>query len=211
LRQKARNGKNFNIYWTIRRKRYRKIDSKGGVRAVLPKQMAVTRIVIVEDERQTVDELRDHLELYGYETEVALTAPVGISIVEGRKMDIAIIGEDVREVSGLDILGKLKELDPYIKVVMMTGQQSKRYRSSLLKSGAQGVLAQPLDKAASLAVIEGVLKRSLSGGKKKRKRTVQAKKTAKVKARARTKAKPKATKKAKKKVVKKAKKKVKKI
>jgi DNA-binding NtrC family response regulator len=129
-------------------------------------------------------------------------------------MDIAIIGEDVREVSGLDILGKLKELDPDIKVVMMTGQTSKRYRSSLLKSGAQGVLAQPLDKAAALAVIEGVLKRSLSGGKRKRKRAVRAKKTVKVKVRARTKAKPKATKKtakkAKKKVVKKAKKKVKK-
>jgi DNA-binding response OmpR family regulator len=181
--------------------------------------MAITRIVIVEDERQTVDELRDHLELYGYETEVALTVPVGVSIVEGRKMDIAIIGEDVREVSGLDILGKLRELDPDIKVVMMTGQKSKRYRSSLLKSGAQGVLAQPLDKAAALAVIEGVLKRSLSGARKRSKRTVRAKKTAKVKARARTKAKPKATKpkatkktakKAKKKVVKKAKKKVKK-
>lgn len=178
----------------------------------MSEQMAVTRIVIVEDERLTVDELRDHLELYGYETEVALTAPVGVSIVEERKMDIAIIGENVREVSGLEILGKLRELDPDIKVVMMTGQKSKRYRSSLLKSGAQGVLAQPLDKAASLAVIEGVLKRSLSGGKKKRKRTVQAKKMAKVKARVLTKAKPKATKKtakkAKKKVFKKAKKKV---
>ena len=176
----------------------------------MPKQMAVTRIVIVEDERQTVDELRDHLELYGYETEVALTAPVGISIVEGRKMDIAIIGEDVREVSGLEILGKLKELDPDIKVVMMTGQKSKRYRSSLLKSGAQGVLAQPLDKAAALAVIEGVLKSPLSRGKRKRKRTVRAKKTAMVKSRARTKAKPKVEKKVTKKVVKKAKKKVKK-
>ncbi|MCP4366265.1 MAG: response regulator [Planctomycetes bacterium] len=176
----------------------------------MPKQMAVTRIVIVEDERQTVDELRDHLELYGYETEVALTASVGLGIIEERKMDVAIIGEDVREVSGLEILGKLRELDPDVKVVMMTGQKSKRYRSSLLKSGAQGVLGQPLDKASSLAVIEGVLKRSLSGGKKKRKRTVRAKKTAKVKARARTKAKPKATKKAAKKTAKKAKKKVKK-
>ncbi len=179
----------------------------------MPKQMAVTRIVIVEDERQTVDELRDHLELYGYETEVALTAPVGLGIIGERKMDVAIIGEDVREVSGLDILGKLRKIDPELKIVLMTDQKSKRYQATLLKSGAQGVLLQPLDKAAALAVIEGVLKSPLSGGKRKRKRkrTVRVKKTARVKSRARTKAKPKVIKKkATKKVVKKAKKKVKK-
>ncbi len=178
----------------------------------MPKHMAVTRIVIVEDERLTVDELRDHLELYGYETEVALTAPVGFGIIGERKMDVAIIGEDVREVSGLDILGKLRAIDPELKIVLMTDQKSKRYQATLLKSGAQGVLTQPLDKAAALAVIESVLKSSLSGGRKKRKRrrTVRAKKTARVKSRARTKAKPKVKKKATKKVVKKTKKKVKK-
>lgn len=159
--------------------------------------MTTTRILIIEDERQTVDELRDNLELYGYETEVALTVPVGFSIVEQRKMDLAVIGEEVHEVSGLDILKKLKELDAEIRVVMITSQRSKRYQASLLKSGAHGVLTQPLEKESSLKLIEGVVKTSLVPKRKKKKKAGK-------------KIRPKVKKKVKKKVTKKVKKKAKK-
>lgn len=159
--------------------------------------MTTTRILIIEDERQTVDELRDNLELYGYETEVALTVPVGFSIVEQRKMDLAVVGEEVHEVSGLDILKKLKELDAEIRVVMITSQRSKRYQASLLKSGAHGVLTQPLEKESSLKLIEGVVKTSLVPKRKKKKKAGK-------------KIRPKVKKKVKKKVTKKVKKKAKK-
>lgn len=146
-------------------------------------QMAIARILIIEDERQTVDELRDHLESCGYETEVALTAPVGISVLEERKMDLVVIGENVHEISGLDILSKLKELSPGLKAVMMTPQRSKRYQASLLRSGARGVLTQPLDKTASLRMIEGVIKGPVSAGKKRSR--VRARKKVRINLRAR--------------------------
>ncbi len=162
--------------------------------------MAKARILIIEDVRQTVDELRDHLELYGYETEVALTAPVGVSVVEQRQMDLAVVGENVHEISGLDILNKLRELAPELNIVLITAQKSKRYQASLLKSGAQGVLVQPLDKAESLALVEGVLKRSAKPARK-RKRAVRIKKKAKAKARPGVKIKSSASKKVTKKKV----------
>ncbi|MFQ5863571.1 MAG: response regulator [Candidatus Brocadiales bacterium] len=146
--------------------------------------MARARVLIVEDERQTVDELRDHLELHGYETEVALTVPVSVSIVEERMMDLAIIGEDVHEVSGLDILNKLKELAPGLKILMMTAQKSKRYQASLVRSGAQGVLTQPLDKLESLKLIKGVLKRPEVRVKKRKRVKVKVKKKVRVRAKA---------------------------
>lgn len=152
--------------------------------------MAIARILIIEDERQTVDELRDHLESYGYETEVALTAPVGVSVLEERKMDLVVIGEDVHEISGLDILSKLKELAPGLKAVLMTSQKSKRYQASLLKFGARGVLTQPLDKTASLILIEGVLKGPVSAGKKRSR--IHAKKKTNINPRARAAARSKA-------------------
>ena len=152
--------------------------------------MAIARILIIEDERQTVDELRDHLESYGYETEVALTAPVGVSVQEERKMDLVVIGEDVHETSGLDILSKLKELAPGLKAVLMTSQKSKRYQASLLKLGAQGVLTQPLDKPTSLKLIEGVLKGPVSAGKKRSR--IHARKKTNINPRARAAARSKA-------------------
>lgn len=168
--------------------------------------MAIARILIIEDERQTVDELRDHLESYGYETEVALTVPVGVSVIEERKMDLVIIGEDVHEISGLDILNKLKELTTGLKTVIMTPQKSKRYQASLLKSGAQGVLTQPLDKAASLKLIENILKKPvLTVARRKRVKTVKTEGETKTKSRdkagARSKTKSKAGKKSRKRLI----------
>jgi DNA-binding NtrC family response regulator len=121
--------------------------------------MARARILIIEDERQTVDELRDHLELHGFETEVALSGPVGTSVVEERKMDLAIIGTKVQDMEGLELLRRLKKLDPGLKAVIITDQKSKRYHASLVKAGADGVISLPVNKDGALELIEEILKK----------------------------------------------------
>lgn len=186
-------------------KNYRRIGLRRGSEGALRlRQMATIRILIIEDERQTVDELRDHLELFGYETEVALTAPVGVSVVEERQMDLAIVGEEVHDVSGLDVLMKLKEIAPLMKVVMMTSQRSKRYHASLIRSGAQGVITQPLDKKLSLKVIGSIVKSPLLPRKRKRRRIkIKIKKKAGTKARTKVAVKSRVKKEAVKKVTKK--------
>ncbi|HHT9144334.1 MAG: hypothetical protein Q7J76_04725, partial [Candidatus Brocadiaceae bacterium] len=64
--------------------------------------MPSARILIVEDERQTVDTLRDLFEQHGYETEVALNKQVALTILQERSMDIAIVSTSVQESSGPD-------------------------------------------------------------------------------------------------------------
>ncbi len=66
--------------------------------------MSITRILIIADVRETVDELRDFFESHGYETEVALSAKVSLAILEERRMDLAIIGFKVQDVPGTEVL-----------------------------------------------------------------------------------------------------------
>lgn len=119
----------------------------------------MARILIAEDERQTVDELRDHLELYGLETEVALSAPLAISIIEERKMDLAIIGTRIHDTDGLEVLRRFRELDPGLSTIILTDIKSKRYRASLIKAGARAVLKKPVDKDNVLRLIHNILER----------------------------------------------------
>ena len=65
--------------------------------------MPSARILIVEDERQTVDTLRDLFEQHGYETEVALNKQVALTILQERSMDIAIVSTSVQEPLSGDI------------------------------------------------------------------------------------------------------------
>jgi DNA-binding response OmpR family regulator len=110
-----------------------------------------TRILIVEENRQVVDELRDNLELAGFEPEVALNFQVALTILEERKMNLAILGTSIQDVG---IIRKLHELDKELKILFLTEQKSKRYKSSLLKAGVSSVIELPVEKDNIIATIE---------------------------------------------------------
>lgn len=120
--------------------------------------MPSARILIVEDERQTVDTLRDLFEHHGYETEVALTKHVALTILQERNMDIAIISTTVQEVSGIEILHDARKTNPTLPVIMISNLKSKRLESSSVKAGANVFILKPLDNAFILQTIENILK-----------------------------------------------------
>ncbi|MFO0795551.1 MAG: response regulator [Candidatus Brocadiaceae bacterium] len=119
--------------------------------------MPSARILIIDDERQTVDSLRDLLELYGYETEVALNKQVGITILLERKMDVAIIGATVQEISGVEILQEMKKLCPNLPVIMLGNQKSKRIKSAAIKAGVYEFIEKPVENMVILKKIDQLL------------------------------------------------------
>lgn len=119
--------------------------------------MPPARILIVEDERQTVDALRDSFEQNGYETEVALNKQVALAILQERKMDIVIVSTMVQEVSGLEILYEIKKIIPNIPIIVISNQKSKRIESSFTKAGANVFIAKPLEASFVLQTIENLL------------------------------------------------------
>ncbi len=119
--------------------------------------MPSARILIVEDERQTVDELRDLFELYGYETEVALNKQVAMTILQERSMDLAIVSTLVQGVTGVEILHEIKKYYATMPIIMISSQKLKRTESSSLKAGASVFLLKPLGHTTILQTIEDIL------------------------------------------------------
>lgn len=119
--------------------------------------MPSARILIVEDERQTVDELRDLFELYGYETEVALNKQVAITILQERSMDVAIVSTQVQGVPGTEILQEIKKYYATMPIIMISDQKLKRAETSSLKAGATVFLLKPLNHTTILQTIEDIL------------------------------------------------------
>ncbi|HHT9115347.1 MAG: response regulator [Planctomycetes bacterium] len=119
--------------------------------------MPSARILIVEDERQTVDTLRDMFEQHGYETEVALNKQVALTILQERSMDIAIVSTSVQDSSGGDILHEIRKLNAKMPIVMISEQKSKRVETSSIKAGAKIFLLKPLDYVFVLQTIDNLL------------------------------------------------------
>ncbi len=120
--------------------------------------MPAARILIIEDERQTVDSLRDLFEQHGYETEVALNKHVALTILQERKMDVAIISTIVQGVLGIEILHDARKISTNLPVIMISNQKSKRLESASIKAGANVFILKPLDNTFILQTIENILK-----------------------------------------------------
>ena len=133
--------------------------------------MPSARILIIEDERQTVDALRDLFEQYGYETEVALNKHVALSILQERNMDIIILSIKVQEIPGTEILNDIRKIYPGLPVIMISNKKSKRIESSCIKAGVNKYILKPIDNKIILQTIDHVIEARLAAMVPKKSRT----------------------------------------
>ena len=116
------------------------------------------RVLIIEPDRRTVDELQERFEHYGFEAEVALSATVGLNILSERRMDAAVIdaGMDTQEEWGL--LKSLKEVDPELPVVMINGKKKQGISKVARRAGAARFLSSPVDPEKVILALSDVLR-----------------------------------------------------
>ena len=119
--------------------------------------MSITRILIIADARETVDELRDYFELNGFETEVALNIKVALAILEERRMDLAIIGFKVQDTPGIEVLASVRAIDPFIPAILIHGSNSKRIKSIIKNAGVQEYIPKPIEWDSFLRKVKKVL------------------------------------------------------
>ncbi|MGR3293209.1 MAG: response regulator [Candidatus Scalindua sp.] len=119
--------------------------------------MNSTRILIIADAWETVDGLRDFFELHGFETEVALSTKVSLTILEERRMDLAIISFMVQDISGIEVLAKVRAIDPFIPAIIIHGSDSKGIKTMIKKADVQAYIPRPIEWDSFLHKVKKVL------------------------------------------------------
>jgi two-component system NtrC family response regulator len=101
------------------------------------------KILIVDDNPNMSSLLSEMLEVFDYESIRADDGLEAIKIVD--EGDISMVITDMRmpKMSGLDLLQKIKEKNPEIPVVVISGYALDDEGSNLLSSMADGFLNKP--------------------------------------------------------------------
>ncbi|HLK33577.1 MAG TPA: sigma-54 dependent transcriptional regulator [Terriglobales bacterium] len=109
------------------------------------------KVLLVDDESSVRLLLRSFLEEKGYEVAEAENSRVAEELVSRFHPDVALVDYALPDATALDLLRRLKELQPGIPVVILTGHASIELAVRAIKQGAQNFVAKPVH-LASLAL-----------------------------------------------------------
>src|SRR5687767_11562891 len=121
--------------------------------------MARNRILIVDDESGLRFGIRDFLELQGYEVDEAENCRQAIDTFRTSRPDIVIADYMLPDGTALDLLPKLKEIDPDTPLLILTAHGSIDLAVRAIKEGAEQFLTKPLELPALMVILKRLLQK----------------------------------------------------
>lgn len=102
-------------------------------------------ILVIDDDRNLRKTLIDILSANGYETLVAENGAEGLAVLQGNPVDLVLTDLGLPDISGIDVLGKVKVMYPAIQVIILTGSASLASAVEATNLGAFSYLLKPYD------------------------------------------------------------------
>lgn len=115
--------------------------------------MSANKILIVDDEEIIVRMLSMSLRSDGYETVTAHSGEKALAVFQSESPDIVVTDIKMPGMDGLQLLQKIKEIDPEKEVIIVTGHGDIDSTITALQHGASDFINKPVrDEALSIAL-----------------------------------------------------------
>ena len=86
------------------------------------------------------------------------TGEVALELSRQLRPDLVLMDINMPGIGGLEATRKLKQLDPDIKIIVLTMHKDGPFPSNLIKAGAKGYITKDCDVKETLAAIDAVMK-----------------------------------------------------
>jgi two-component system, NtrC family, response regulator AtoC len=103
------------------------------------------RLLIVDDERGIVVALKGLFTKEGYEVETADSGEQALEKFKAGFFDVVITDLSMKGMDGLQLLRRIRELEPNTAVLMITAYGTQRIAVEAMKAGAEDYLPKPFD------------------------------------------------------------------
>jgi CheY-like chemotaxis protein len=113
-------------------------------------------VLVVEDDDNTLCVLKNILETRGYFVLEAREGKQAVDIAEAEKLDLILLDLHLPRLNGLDVIRRLREnvaLES-LPIVIMTGYDPQKYRSSAIAAGCDDFLPKPIDFYSLYSILD---------------------------------------------------------
>jgi DNA-binding NtrC family response regulator len=119
--------------------------------------MAKEKILVVDDEAGVRFGIGDFLESQGYEVGEADSCQGMLDIFRTSRPDAAIVDYMLPDGHALDLLPRLRDIDPTVPLILLTAHGSIDLAVRAVKEGAEHFLTKPVELSALLAILRRTL------------------------------------------------------
>lgn len=126
----------------------------------------MSRILVVEDNRDLAFGLRNNLEIESYEVETAEDGKAGLEAFARVNPDLVILDLMLPELDGFRVLRSLRKNGHTTPILILTAKGEEADKVRGLRMGADDYVTKPFGLLELLARVEALLRRTQSAGAK---------------------------------------------
>ena len=119
--------------------------------------MNTPKILIVDDELILRESLADWLKRDGYQTDTAQSGEDALEKIKDTRYDILFVDIKMGDMSGLEVLKKVKSDDPDVAVVIITAYGAIATAIEAMKNGAFDYLQKPFDPSELGILVDKIM------------------------------------------------------
>jgi len=118
----------------------------------------LARVLVIDDDPDTRDVLGVFLAHLGYTPALAAGGREGLELAVAERPDVVVLDVMMPDVNGLDVLARLRTLQPSLPVIMTTASADPEVARTALRLGAFRYLRKPVDLDGLDRVIDEAVK-----------------------------------------------------
>ncbi len=143
-------GTSVSIYLPLHKKAKKSAAQSNGKKS---------KILIVDDQKVIREFLNDMASTDGYSTILAEDGKEGLEVFENNHKDIGLVILDIimPKMYGNELFYKMKEINPNLKVLIISGHINPKIKKQLIEDGVDGYLPKPFDVQSTREQIRTLL------------------------------------------------------
>ena len=115
------------------------------------------RILVVDDDRTTLNLIRLQLRSAGHTVDTALDGAAGLERIARRRYDLVLLDVWMPGMDGLEVLGRIRDAPHPPRVVVMTADDAPATVVRAIRQRAYRYVTKPIEPADLLALVDEVL------------------------------------------------------
>ncbi|HET9299358.1 MAG TPA: response regulator [Candidatus Polarisedimenticolaceae bacterium] len=136
------------------------LQPAGGDGAAMPQLLRPGRILVIDDEAEIVEIVKDVLSAEGHEVATALNGHAGLATARQTRFDLVFTDLGMPDMTGWEVAERVREHSPQSAVVLVTGWGATLDPDEVRRHGVEAVLNKPFEIDELVRIAASLLTRA---------------------------------------------------